>query len=317
MRKKEINLDKYFQDYNNSIKAASVCIDENTVKQFDLIKDEVVVNRFVYRDAEALHTHNFIEFCYVESGIAEHFVNGKKFRMERGQMAILYPGVKHEFVPVREATMSNIMFSSNLLKSVYIDESTKEVLQNIFRQGTARVVQFFGMTMVDIEQIVAKMVEEFSLKRTGYREVMCNYLAVLLIHIVRRIKEDIGTLTDKETRISKTIPKILEYVEENYEKKLTLDEVAKIGYYNRKYFCTLFRENVGKTFSEYLTELRVQKAMDILLSSDIAVDDVCYKVGFSDKKTYYKQFKAITGTTPAKFRKTKKQAEEEKSDEYK
>lgn len=306
--KKEIDVEKYFEDYNRTIKKVSVRIDENTVKQFNLTDDNIVIHRFIYKDAESMHTHNFIEMCYVEEGAVEHTVNGQKVRLERGQMVVFLPGTIHEFTPVPEVIMSNIIFSPNILKNATImDGNAMEMLSLVARSASGEYninkLQFSGLNMVDIEHIVSKMTEEFGMKRKGYRDVLRSYLDILLVHIIRELREADHILSGSSNNFDKVMPRVLAFIEENYDRKLSLGEVAKISFYNPRYFCALFRESVGKTLTEYLSEVRIQKALELLVNTDMAVDDIGYRVGFSDKKVFYKLFKKTTGTTPAQFRK--------------
>lgn len=94
-----------------------------------------------------------------------------------------------------------------------------------------------------------------------------------------------------------------QYINENYNKPLTLESVsARIGF-NPAYFSTLFKKETGKNFSEYIMEVRIQNAKQLLIQTSRNVDDIAVEVGYSDLKYFSKLFKKITGLNPSEYRK--------------
>lgn len=99
------------------------------------------------------------------------------------------------------------------------------------------------------------------------------------------------------------IKKALDYIYQNYEKPLTLEDMAKYLGLNKCYFCKLFRMETGKTFSQFLNELRVKKSKELLLNTNLSILDVALAVGYNNQNYYNMSFKKLTGTTPLKYRK--------------
>lgn len=95
---------------------------------------------------------------------------------------------------------------------------------------------------------------------------------------------------------------IKEYVKENYNSKITLQEIANHFHYNCNYLGRLFKKNEGIKFSVYLNDFRIEKAMELLTSTDSSVEEIAYKVGYNDPQYFIKVFKSKTGITPLKYR---------------
>lgn len=93
------------------------------------------------------------------------------------------------------------------------------------------------------------------------------------------------------------------YIEENYPCYIKMEDVAKKVNLTPSYFSTLFKKEAGKNFSEYVTEVRMEKACDFLKNSDMNISEVAHAVGFSDLQHFSKSFKKAIGVKPTEFRK--------------
>jgi len=68
------------------------------------------------------------------------------------------------------------------------------------------------------------------------------------------------------------------------------------------YLCAFFKEKTGKTANQYITEIRMDKAKELLISSDAKIDFIAKSVGYSDGNYFAKIFKKYTGSNPSEFR---------------
>ncbi|MBR5152279.1 MAG: helix-turn-helix transcriptional regulator [Clostridia bacterium] len=93
---------------------------------------------------------------------------------------------------------------------------------------------------------------------------------------------------------------ILSWTEQNYMRKVTLEEVASIFGYNKHYFCNKFKNTTGVTYITYLNNIRINHAKD-LLRAGVPVNQVCYECGFDDASYFIQIFKKFTDTTPKKY----------------
>lgn len=104
-------------------------------------------------------------------------------------------------------------------------------------------------------------------------------------------------------KYSYSIYKVINYVKQNYAKKITLDEVSKMTYLSKSYFSKMFSDEMGITFSNYITKVRIEKSKQLLLDDTIKLVDVGYLVGFIDQSYFIKCFKKLVGVSPGKYRK--------------
>ncbi|WP_041741769.1 helix-turn-helix domain-containing protein [Caldicellulosiruptor kronotskyensis] len=81
-----------------------------------------------------------------------------------------------------------------------------------------------------------------------------------------------------------------------------LSDIAEVCGISPNYFCKIFKEETGKSFVDFLNELRINKAKELLLSTNLKSYEVAEKVGFSDYKYFSMIFKKYTGLSPRKFK---------------
>lgn len=109
----------------------------------------------------------------------------------------------------------------------------------------------------------------------------------------------------EEQRTSKTpeiLDKAIEFIHQNYCENLTLDEVAYRVGFSTYYFGKLFKKTFGATFTDYLTNYRVDKAKVLLKDPLLTVKGITYRVGFMDPNYFARVFKKSEGLTPTEYR---------------
>ncbi|HHV96108.1 MAG TPA: helix-turn-helix transcriptional regulator [Clostridiaceae bacterium] len=98
------------------------------------------------------------------------------------------------------------------------------------------------------------------------------------------------------------IEKIKDYIKENYKENISLTDVASMVYMSPSYISFAFKEATGENFTEYLTKVRIEKAMDLLLCTESDIDTIASKVGY-EPRSFLRAFKKYTGMTPTEYRK--------------
>lgn len=98
------------------------------------------------------------------------------------------------------------------------------------------------------------------------------------------------------------IAKAKRYIEEHYEEPIRLEHVAERLHVNPNYFSSIFKRETGQSFVDYVNEVRVRRAMALLLDSEVKVSDISLQVGFGNFSYFNKVFKRISGVTPQVYR---------------
>jgi two-component system response regulator YesN len=108
--------------------------------------------------------------------------------------------------------------------------------------------------------------------------------------------------TKKEEHENQLVVRADNYIQENFRKDLSLDEVSRQLDLSPYYFSKLFKEETGSNFVEYVTNLRMERAKKLLSEEDRSMKEICMEVGYSDPNYFSRIFKKNTGVTPTEYR---------------
>jgi len=111
-------------------------------------------------------------------------------------------------------------------------------------------------------------------------------------------------IREKRTgKVTNVVERVRAYIEENYANGgLTVADIGKAVYLSATYVSLLFKQETGQTVGEYLTQVRVDKAKELLRDPQYKFYDICYAIGYTDPSYFTKLFKKVTGATPSAYR---------------
>lgn len=128
-----------------------------------------------------------------------------------------------------------------------------------------------------------------------------------LLDLLRAIGLDSVYMKEKiksfyEHPYSLYVKKAIDYLDARYREAITLEETARFLKISKSYLCHLFKKETGKTFSQFLNELRIEKSKKMLLEENLPVLDIALSVGFNNQTYYNLVFKKLMRRTPLEFR---------------
>ncbi len=100
-----------------------------------------------------------------------------------------------------------------------------------------------------------------------------------------------------------------EYIQNNYSKDISLDDVSRTVNISPYYFSKIFKEETGGGFVEYLTGIRIEKAKELLNTTEYSIKEICSMVGYADPNYFSRSFKKNVGVTPTEYKDGKPSAE--------
>ncbi|MEG0775213.1 response regulator [Clostridium sp.] len=106
----------------------------------------------------------------------------------------------------------------------------------------------------------------------------------------------------RHNKIGEIIKAAKEYIEANYYKAITLEDISREVNVSSQYFSRLFKAEMKENFIDYLTSIRIEKAKNLLASGTFTIKEICYKIGYSDPNYFSRIFKKRVGISPTEYK---------------
>ncbi len=179
------------------------------------------------------------------------------------------------------ATFAELSFLPELLndavRGVQFSDETSEAAEPVMRallvaRGASRLAQFFALL-----DILRGCRQRQLLASVGYRAIPATYMTQPLNHVLAHIARNLGG-------------------------DLRESEMAQLSGYSASAFSRVFQRQTGMTFVRYINSMRINRACEMLVSSDSPITEICYEVGFNNLSNFNRQFLAHKKMAPRAFR---------------
>lgn len=250
----------------------------------------------------ALHSHDFIEIVYISDGEATQTVDGVEYSVRRGDMLFINCAATHAFFSEKAFDYVEIFFSPKLVaEGVVTPDNALALLSfssfNDMRGGhDGGKLSFSSNERAEIEFILSAMLREQKAGLVSSDTVMASYLNILLTKMCRKAS------AANENIVNDIWNSLKSYIDECPEEHITLSSLAAKSFYNPSYFSRAFKQKFGMSPVEYIRDKRIDKAIALLISDNISIDEIIENVGFSDRSAFYHCFSKKTGMTPSEYR---------------
>lgn len=259
------------------------------------------------------HAHEFMQIWYVDRGKCEHYVEDKIYSLDVGDCFLIPPNMAHKTLLLPDSnaiccdfSLETVFGACDPQENGYSELSMMKVLCFLQESKTQLpCFRFQQKTRRRVEQLMHELLEEYEQSSAYYQEVLRIKIRELIFLFMREFESSPDNVrADQIYEKYKTLMmEAIRYIDANYGENLTLGDVCKHFAISKTYFCHLFKLITGKTFTEYLTELRVQEAKNLLEDHSQSITEISEKLGFSNTSYFSKIFKKYTGRLPKEYRK--------------
>lgn len=239
-----------------------------------------------------LHFHDFFEIECFLSGTATLILNNFQYELSRGCIQLLTPADFHLYHLERgmECQYITIRFDESLLPA--------DLLQELYAHPCAQLARLEGESFDQVYQELQLLIRENRERDAGYRMMLRNGLERICLWLLRCANRQSELFQEKTNALDPKIQAAVTYIQKNFRRKIAIGEVAAIVNLSPNYFSNYFSSVMGKSFSNYLKDLRLQYAMNLLLTSDLNINEVSYESGFKTLSNFTGAFKARYGHSP-------------------
>lgn len=253
-----------------------------------------------------LHYHPEIELLHIEKGSGTQFIGECIRNFTDDHMVIVGSNLPHmwrcdeKYHKGQEglfAQSTAIHFRPDLWGEYFSNLPEFKAI-NDFLEYTESGLQIKGETKKRIGVLMREMIEMDGLDR------MIHLLKILRI---LAFSNDITPITSTNFDFSlddqdnQRLNQIYSYTRNNFERKISLEEVSEVANMSPTSFCRYFKSRMNKTYSQLLLELRVGQACKLLIDGNLSVSQVCFESGFNNISHFNRHFKLITQKTPLQY----------------
>lgn len=272
-----------------------------------LIKNSIAVNELKGLCFETpFHFHNVFEIVLVLKGEGCRIVGDKIENFVADDLVLLGPGLPHvwyndkNYLAEGKGVNATVLhFNPDWLSENILKAEEFNVLTSLF-QKIDRGIKLKGKLRNEVARLIGELKEAHGLKRV-----------ILLLTIFEAIgKNDNsyeclaseGYINMFNRNDISRIHKVYEFVMSNYDKNISLQQIATIANMTPTAFCKYFKSKTKKTFSDFVNEVRIGKACELLLDDQLSISEVCYESGFTTVNNFNKKFKEVIKLNPTQYR---------------
>lgn len=253
------------------------------------------------------HDHDYMEISYILSGKGQYMIEGTVYDVVSGDLVLCNPGVKHQHI-VTNTKEPTIEFIAG-----FNDFHFKNMPPNSI---TLKDNGYILHTQAELKQEISKhcyaMIAENESGQIGKYFMLKSHLMQMLLLVLRELNfvekpKHLGCNFESYSK-SYAVNRIITYLNENYERKISLDQIAHNMYLSPVYISKIFKEETGESPINYLIKIRLEKAKDILQKdTEGSIKNIANSVGYDDVYHFSKLFKKYYGISPLYYRKNSMQ----------
>lgn len=274
----------------------------NPVTSFSVRRDNVpyINNRW--------HYHAEVELIYFKRGNGTQFIGDSIKRFRSGDVVLVGAHLPHYWRfddayfngEKKNADVVVVHFCENFWGSTFLNIPENKSLKSILEKAQ-RGVQVQDKNKKQIGELMECILQAEGSKRIIY---LMEALSAIENCNNNNLLSSIGFRHDFEETENDRINAIYNYSLANFRRKIQMEEMASVANISPNSFCRYFKSRTRKTYTQFISEIRVGHACKLLIEDSMNVKQICYESGFHNFASFHKHFKMITGKSPLTYQKS-------------
>lgn len=265
-------------------------------------KDFVIDHRIrhVNKDVPLTHSHQYNEIYFLQSGKCNVYIDNETYCLEDGSVLFIPAFKEHTFIyPFTQDIKRTVLYISTEQLNWYFNKDFKDEINNLFIN---KHLQLSRKSFSNLSNIFEKIqFEKYSLDNMS--ELLTKtYFFELIIYLIR-CQRYTHNINQKTNLSNITIGEIVNFIENNYSRQLTLPEIAAQFGISESSLTKKIKIFTNMTFKEYLTKTRIEEAKSLLISSEKSITEIAYECGYNNSNFFGDVFKKAVGMSPSSYRK--------------
>lgn len=252
------------------------------------------------------HTHDFSEMFIVLSGSADHVIDRQVYQVNAGDVYVINGDISHGFKSPNNLLICNIMYNPDIVFNNYINLRKLPGFQALFiLEPFFRTEQNFKYKLKldrycnnKVDSMIEEMLLEYKDKRDGYDVI----IQAMFINLIVLLSREYMKSSEDHSQLILSFSNTIAYMENNYNKDITLDQLSAMACMSKRHFCRVFRQTYNAAPIEYIIHLRIEQASNLLKNSNLSITEIALNCGFSDINYFSRCFSRNNGVSPTQYR---------------
>ena len=274
-------------------------------KQSQLDRIKLSVMRIDPQLPANLHSHEFMELVFIESGQGIHFTKTESYPIAAGDAFVIRKHDAHGYSNTSKLRLVNVLFYPDKL-ALPLQDLGKLRGYHVLFETKRRSSEFYGLKShlrLDLKQLthiaglVSSLEQNLEDEAPGFLFMAKAILMQIICMLSRHYENQQILIRPSLARISGAIA----FIESNYAKPIHTDELASTTHMSPRNFHRDFKSATGLSPIEYLIRLRIMRGAELLRQGRLNVTETAFQAGFNDSNYFSRQFRKVMGISPRKF----------------
>jgi len=240
-------------------------------------------------DHHNIRPHGRVDYLlmYVSEGKCYITVDGEQITVDKGGVVIYRPGEPHDYLFMQSDNAANHWI-----------HFTGSGCEELFRRLGLEDIYFVNLSRTtEIEYYFTRICEEFHRENINF-QIICGGLLMALLALISQQRMDVSAPSVS----SRQIDEIAGWIRTSPQDDLDLESCAAHCSMSKSRFIHLFKEATGLPPHKYRTSIRIKRAKEMLLQTDMRISEIAELVGYVDQNYFTRVFKKYTGVLPSEYR---------------
>ena len=259
---------------------------------------------------EFTHNHVFFELIYVLAGKCTQKIGEQPIEMGEGDITIISPNVKHSITVFDDSIIINLLIRRNTFEDIFFDFLRNNNLlsnffiNNLYKEQRNDYIIFRTDKDEEIRNSILEMFLEYQNRSRYYSNILNNLLMVFFARLLRSYEKNVELPSLLKRETLRHI-EMITYIQDNYT-EITLEKVSSRFHFSSPHCSKVIKEATGLTFTQLLQKIRLERAENLLINTNISIADIGNSVGYPTVEHFIRLFKKKNEISPSQYRKNNK-----------
>ena len=244
------------------------------------------------------HYHPEYELIWTLKGSGRRFIGSDIGTYESDELIFLGKNIPHCWITPEPSKQMVMQVKEDFLGIDFLNTPECINLKNML-ENSYRGLKFFGETKIKTQKKMEQLYATSSFPRLLLLLEILNDLAQS--NEFEYLSNDTFETASDQREINR-IQAIYNFIHQNYKESITLEDAMNLVNLSKSAFCKFIKRKTNKTFSQIVNQIRIQKAVELLIDTNKPIMEICYDVGYNDASYFFKLFQKEMKVSPKQFR---------------